>query len=154
MNWLLRHFKHEKTAACHGMCKELWIDPGIKFSSNLNYKQKIFSKIGWWLRGVVILSHHAQSTLCTSTWISDKYLAAISILRCRLTSIGVLKVRQSHDRLIFNMGIPIPGKDGLYFETGPRCLSQDCGTPSLMHQSLALSHRCLNQWWLIIHGAP
>ena len=25
-----------------------------------------------------------------------------------------------HDRLIFNMGIPIPGKDGLYSKTGPR----------------------------------
>ena len=26
------------------------------------------------------------------------------------------------DRLIFNMGIPIPGKDSLYIETGPRSL--------------------------------
>ena len=31
----------------------------------------------------------------------------------------MLKIRQSHDRLIFNMEIPIPGKDGLYVETGP-----------------------------------
>ena len=31
----------------------------------------------------------------------------------------MLKKRRSHDRLIFNMGIPIPGKDGLYIETGP-----------------------------------
>ena len=29
------------------------------------------------------------------------------------------KIRLSHNRLIFNMGIPIPGKDGLYIETGP-----------------------------------
>ena len=29
----------------------------------------------------------------------------------------------SHDRLIFNMGIPIPGKDSLYIETGPWKLS-------------------------------
>ena len=29
------------------------------------------------------------------------------------------KIRRSHDRLIFNMGISIPGKDGLYIETGP-----------------------------------
>ena len=38
-----------------------------------------------------------------------------------LASIGIpmLKIRQSHDRLIFNMGIPIPGKDGLYIENGP-----------------------------------
>ena len=32
----------------------------------------------------------------------------------------MLKIRRSHDRLIFNMGIPIPGKDGLYIEAGPR----------------------------------
>ena len=30
----------------------------------------------------------------------------------------MLKIRRSHDSLIFNMGIPIPGKDGLYIETG------------------------------------
>ena len=32
----------------------------------------------------------------------------------------MLKIRRSCDRLIFNMGIPIPGKDGLYNETGSR----------------------------------
>ena len=42
-------------------------------------------------------------------------------IRCRLNSIRIpmLKIRRSCDRLIFNMGIPIPGKDGLYIETGP-----------------------------------
>ena len=34
----------------------------------------------------------------------------------------MLKIRRSRDRLIFNMGISIPGKDGLYIETGPLCL--------------------------------
>ena len=29
-------------------------------------------------------------------------------------------IRRSRDRLIFNMGIPISRKDGLYIETGPR----------------------------------
>ena len=44
------------------------------------------------------------------------------IIKCRLTSIGIpmLKIRRSRNRLIFNMGIPIPGKNGLYIETGPR----------------------------------
>ena len=47
---------------------------------------------------------------------------AVSIKRCCLTGIGIptLKIRRSHDRLIFNMGISTPGKDGLYTETGPR----------------------------------
>ena len=31
----------------------------------------------------------------------------------------MLKIRRSCDRLIFYMGIPIPGKDGLYIETRP-----------------------------------
>ena len=31
------------------------------------------------------------------------------------------KIRRSHDRLIFNMRISIPGKDGFYIETGPWC---------------------------------
>ena len=34
----------------------------------------------------------------------------------------MLKIRRSRDRLIFNMGIPVHGKDGLYIETGPRIL--------------------------------
>ena len=32
----------------------------------------------------------------------------------------MLKIRWSHDCLIFNMGILIPGKDGLSIETGSR----------------------------------
>ena len=32
----------------------------------------------------------------------------------------MLKIRRSCDRLIFNMGIPIPGKDGLNIEMGPK----------------------------------
>ena len=49
------------------------------------------------------------------SWVPSQY-------KDHLTSIGIhmLKIRRSHDRLIFNMGIPIHGKDGLYIETGPR----------------------------------
>ena len=46
---------------------------------------------------------------------------AISIKkRCHLTSIGIpmLKIRQPHGCLIFNMGIPITGKKGLYMGMG------------------------------------
>ena len=31
----------------------------------------------------------------------------------------MLKIRWSHDRLIFNMQISIPGKDGIYIEMWP-----------------------------------
>ena len=44
----------------------------------------------------------------------------------------MLKIRRSRDRLIFTMGIPIPGKDGLYIETGPWCHQTTiCRTRSL-----------------------
>ena len=40
----------------------------------------------------------------------------------------MLKIRRSCDRLIFNMGIPIPGKNYLYIETGPgdNCVCMSC----------------------------
>ena len=49
------------------------------------------------------------------------FRGGISLDRWRLTSIGIpmLKIRSSHDGLIFNVEIPIPGKDSLYIKTGP-----------------------------------
>ena len=41
----------------------------------------------------------------------------------------MLKIRRSHDRLIFNMAIPIPGKDSLYIEMGLWLIS------SISHES-------------------
>ena len=46
----------------------------------------------------------------------------------------MLKIRWSCDRLIFNMGIPIPGKDSLYIETGPR-LRQHCHQLPVVEQA-------------------
>ena len=49
---------------------------------------------------------------------------AVSIRKTVLPGVGIpmLKIRRPNGRLIFNMGIPIPGKDGLYIEMGPRYL--------------------------------
>ena len=43
---------------------------------------------------------------------------AVSVQRCRLTSIRIpmLEIWLSRHPLIFNMGFPIPAKDGLYIE--------------------------------------
>ena len=41
-------------------------------------------------------------------------------------AIPMLKIRRPTGRLIFNMGIPIPGKDGLYIETGSWGLTCPC----------------------------
>ena len=43
----------------------------------------------------------------------------------------MLKIRRSRDRLIFNMGIPIPGKDGHYIETGVASLLMHWSSVSL-----------------------
>ena len=50
----------------------------------------------------------------------------------------MLNIRWSHDHLIFNMGIPIPGKDGLYIETGPRLNAKipSAAKISIWHQLL------------------
>ena len=49
---------------------------------------------------------------------------AVSIRKTVLLGmvIPMLKIRRPTDRLIFNMGIPIPGKTVFYIETGPRQL--------------------------------
>ena len=39
-------------------------------------------------------------------------------------AIPMLEIRRSRDRLIFNMGIPIP--DGLYIEMGPKLIQIEC----------------------------
>ena len=46
---------------------------------------------------------------------------AVSVQRCCLTSIGIpmLKIRRSCDPLIFNMGIPIPGKTVFILKQDP-----------------------------------
>ena len=53
-------------------------------------------------------------------WASSQYQ------RCRLTGIGipVLKIRRSHDRLIFNMGIPYITKTVFILREDPCSLSQ------------------------------
>ena len=50
-----------------------------------------------------------------------KSQGAVSIRKTVLPGMAIpmLKIRRPNGRLIFNMGIPIPGKDGLYIETGP-----------------------------------
>ena len=73
----------------------------------------------------------------------------------------MLKIRSCHDHLIFNMGIPMPGKDVFYIETGPwRLCTTRCygilGTTRIimfkpkfswwLHAKQVISHY-LNQWW-------
>ena len=47
--------------------------------------------------------------------------------------IPMLKIRRSHERLIFNMRISIPGRDGLYIEAGPCSLVVSSLVVGLLH---------------------
>ena len=52
-------------------------------------------------------------------------LGAVSIRKTVLLGMAIpmLKIRRPTGRLIFNMGIPIPGKTVFYIETGPWILT-------------------------------
>ena len=54
-------------------------------------------------------------------------LGAVSIRKTVLLGmvIPMLKIRRPTGRLIFNMGIPIPGKTVFYIETGPSALAME-----------------------------
>ena len=57
------------------------------------------------------------------SWVfgTNWFLGAVSIRKTVLLGmvIPMLKIRRPTGRLIFNMGIPIPGKTVFYIETGP-----------------------------------
>ena len=59
---------------------------------------------------------------------------AVSIRKTVLPGMAIpmLKIRRPNGRLIYNMGIPIPGKDGLYIETGPWVHSLDSGSEATL----------------------
>ena len=62
----------------------------------------------------------------------------------------MLKIRRSHDRLIFNMGISIPGKDSLYIETGPcvpfRVITLRVSRNASMNQMMTGISKVLNNY--------
>ena len=71
----------------------------------------------------------------------------------------MLRMRRSRDRLIFNMGIPIPGKDGLCIDTGPWQLAiiptSDDPSPSRINASPGLDVFLIcHIRWRPYHCAP
>ena len=56
----------------------------------------------------------------------------------------MLKIRRSRDRLIFNMGIPVPGKDGLYIETMPWIIRILCANEQMLN---GLQSNAESLWW-------
>ena len=63
----------------------------------------------------------------------------------------MLKIRRSCDRLIFNMGIPIPGKDDLYIEMRPWWKTRTCS--SYIVVTMVLDYLSMFELWEISdHG--
>ena len=70
----------------------------------------------------------------------------------------MLKIRRSRNHLIFNMGIPIPGKEGLHIETGPwflRDAPMACcgGFGTMLHHNQWQSVLIINLYILPAHRA-
>ena len=78
-------------------------------------------------------------------------LGAVSIRKTVLPGMAIpmLKIRRPNGRLIFNMGIPIPGKDGLYIETGPWLLLAGLGSTPNIHLIMFLVWSVL--YWYVFH---
>ena len=88
----------------------------------INYRGSIWDRTHYpWLRQhcqltvvqhirFMPLVHYDGTTFCSMPLF--EILRGVSIKRCCLTSIGIpiIKIRRSHDRLIFIMEIPKPGK--------------------------------------------
>ena len=70
---------------------------------------------------------------CSSSARLSQTQGAVSIRKTVLLGmvIPMLKIRRPTGRLIFNMGIPIPGKTVFYIETGPRSISLQQFCPCL-----------------------
>ena len=90
-------------------CDRLILNKGIRIPG----KDRLYTEtgpcsFGWYSEGISIMSQ-----------------GAVSIRKTVLLGmvIPMLKIRRPTGRLIFNMGIPIPGKTVFYIETGPWCYS-------------------------------
>ena len=79
-----------------------------------------------------------------SPYFSKKYQGPVSIERRSFPGMGIpmLKIRRSRDRLIFNMGIPIPVRRNLYNETAPRV--------GVVHQSIKRYIRTDSSQWEMV----
>ena len=94
--------------------------------------KSVWDQMGVWIRDIV----DAASTVpelrraVLQAWAAVRpgeagTLGAVSIRKTVLLGMAIpmLKIRRPTGRLIFNMGIPIPGKTVFYIETGPRWIA-------------------------------
>ena len=98
-----------------------WVDVFFMFETYQSEPRDWFSQV-WVLivRGLscwALESCHVEKADCQPYIMNSIHVSHISWMYTYQSYI--MKIRWSHERLIFNMGIPIPGKDHLYVEMGP-----------------------------------
>ena len=99
----------------------------VRQSSILFLEEMITYMSQWYVIFTIcrrLISSLSSLRTCSKSWceaVAKSFASSVTPERSSPTvSIGIpiLKIGRSCDRLIFNMGIPIPGNDGLYIETG------------------------------------
>ena len=119
---------HEMCSACSmAPCSCTILVLGAHVSSGREWVAEVFMWSSWQLghtAATVSLArtpsifHSSETYTSNGKTLIHRPLGVISIQRCRLTSIQ-LKIRRSPDRLIFNIGISIPGKTVFILKWGP-----------------------------------
>ena len=89
--------------------------------SNNYYSDVIISTVASQITRLTSVYSTVYSGADQRTHQSSATLGAVSIRKTVLPGMAIpmLKIRRPTDRLIFNMGIPIPAKTVFYIETGP-----------------------------------
>ena len=95
-----------------------WSDRYVPASVSMAVVQMVWYQIG---------TRASATTQVFQLWPGGYLSIKMSPYQYRDPHVKDKTVARSRDRLIFNKGIPIPGKDRLYIETGPRdCCNIEC----------------------------
>ena len=79
--------------------------------------------------------HYLERDPVTFTWALSQYKNGLSRY-----GIPMLKIRRSQDRLIFNMGIPIPVRRHIYIETPRRVQCHRKSSRHALPKRISMTH--------------
>ena len=130
------------------MCFSHVCQPGFILRTSYSIKQKSHATLGVfcsaladWFYPFPLELFHWSSTRHIRTCLSEAGPVSISRPSYLRMAISMLKIRRPLGRLIFNMGIAIPGKTVFLIETAPRYQGQE----KLLHPYL---------WFVITYPCP
>ena len=129
----------------------------LYFSSFVTNTDWLLTNYLWYLHEAILYMYFSSAwhMRCGANGVQG----AVSIRKTVVPgmTIPMLKIRRPNGRLIFNMGIPIPGKDGLFIETGPcwlynyifniRVFMGTTKIPSCLVPAITSDHRYNELYW-------